>query len=64
MMTQSEAEKQITKILAQLERDQGAVIDSIRISISEAGSTLCRTLQRKKVAISLSYPPHVSWDAE
>jgi hypothetical protein len=63
-MTQSEAEKQITKILAQLEKDQSAAIDSIQISISETGSTLCRTLQRKKVAITLSYLPNVSWDVE
>lgn len=63
MMTQSEAEKQITKILAQLEKDQGVVIDAIEIRTFDC-SNICQAMSRKRAAITLSYLPNVSWDVE
>jgi hypothetical protein len=62
-MTQSEAEKQITKILAQLERDQGAVVESIEVRTVDT-SSICRTMKRKRAAIAMKYQDDVRWDVE
>jgi hypothetical protein len=63
-MTQSEAETQITRILAQLEKDSGVTVDSISIRTWDAGSTLCRAVKKKGVAIALTYRPDVVWATE
>lgn len=62
-MTQSEAEKQITKILAQLEKDEGVVVDEIKICNVDSNS-LCRTFRKRRAAIGISYIPNVMWDIE
>lgn len=62
-MTQSEAEKQITRILADLEKDQGVVIESLEIREFDA-STMCQTVKRKRAVISLSSLPNVVWETE
>jgi hypothetical protein len=63
MMTQSEAETQITRILAQLEKDQGAVVESIEVSIVDA-SSICRTVKRRRAVINMKYQDDVRWDVE
>jgi hypothetical protein len=62
-MTQSEAETQITRILAQLEKDQDAIVESIEVSTIDA-SSICRTVKRKRAAITMKYQADVRWDVE
>jgi hypothetical protein len=64
MMTQSEAEKQITRILAQLEKDMNSSVNSISIQEWDDGSTLIRTRRKKGVSIFLKEVPHIEWNLD
>jgi hypothetical protein len=63
-MTQSEAEKQVTRILAQLEKDMNSSVNSISIQEWNDGSSLTRTRRKKGVSISLKEVPHVEWNLD
>ncbi len=62
-MTRSDAEKEITRILAQLEKDEGVIVEEIKIRNVDSNS-LCRTFRARRAAIGVSYIPNVMWDLD